>query len=338
MGGAPDQQDSSPSSSAMLSLAPHLLDLILKHCNGPSKRALRLACSSLRQAVEARVTSLTWETDDKDPEGVWHLARRSTSLHHFLGPDDTLYFNVSKGRQYMSILSRCPELRKIDFNVTYHGNCVSDMSYLTQCTGLLELSARFRATDLAPLAAAFSKLEHLNCSNSFWLSDISALAACTALTSLDCSCTSLVKVPARLPPNLRHLRLSGPNPRWSARSPLAGSSMSSLDLSALVNCTTLKFLDCSDSGITRLPPLPGLEHLNLSGTPCNDVSQLEGYASLVSLDISRAFVGNLEPLAACKKLRRLHCCRVQEVHSQLRQIRREVEGPLEVTIIPVEYR
>ena len=329
--GAPDQQlDPSASSSAMLSLAPHLLDLILRQCNGPSKRALRRTCSSLRQAVEARVTSLTWETD-KSREYVCNLARRSTSLDQFFGPDDTLYFNESKGKQYMAIFSRCPELLKIDFNVTHHGNCVSDLSFLSQCTGLRELSARLRPTDLAPFAA-FSNLERLNCSNSFWLSNISALAACTALTSLDCSCTSLVKVPDWLPPNLQHLKLSGPNPRWSPVSPLAAARMNLLDISALVHCTTLKSLDCANTGVKWLPPLPGLEHLNISRTQCDNVSQLEGYASLVSLDISQAPIGELEPLAACKKLRRLHCCCVHEVHSQLRQIRREVEGPLEVTI------
>ena len=170
------------------------------------------------------------------------------------------------------------------------------------CIGLRTvIGLSFPGDKLAPFAA-LSRLEHLDCSQSYGLSDISALAACTALKYLDCSWTGIQQLPT-LPASLETLICS--------YTPLS-------DISSLAACTSLKHLDCSGCRvITILPALPaGLETLNINGTQCVDLSALAACAWLHRLDCVVSSVRNLRPLLACKRLEFLGCDDFEGVDDQ----------------------
>ena len=247
---------------------PDLLDLVVQQCSG-CKNDLRLACSRLRAAVDACVIGLTW----------------------------TRFDPLVKEAKRMAVLARCPRLQTLNFN----GFPVVDLSPLTSCIGLRRVSGLYAdcawarlGGNLAPFAA-LTQLEHLDCSQSTGLSDISALIGCTALKYLDCSLTRIQQLPP-LPISLETL--------------ICHNTLLS-DISPLVACTALKHLDCHGCNITIIPPLPaGLETLNISGIggiQFFDLSSLAACPGLRSLDCSHASVRDLSPLTACVGLRSLDC-------------------------------
>ena len=262
-----------------LSSQPDLLELVVQQCSG-NKNNLRLACSRLRAAVDAFVTSLAWTAT---PESLADFTKGG------------------KKAQNMEFLSRCPRLQALDFN----GRRVADLSPLAGCISLRKVTG-VRAYcyasggSLAPLAA-LTHLEHLQFESTgspdFNFSELAALTACTALKDLDCSRTWITQLPP-LPASLETL--------FCSRTPLT-------DISALTACSALKHLDCSDSSsvISILPPLPAsLETLKISGTThCADLSPLAACPGLRSLDCSHTPVQDLAPLAACTRLRSLDCRR-----------------------------
>ena len=126
--------------------APDLLDLVVQQCRG-SKNNLRLACSRLRSAVDACVTELAW----------------------------TGFNPLVNEVEHMAVLARCPRLQTLEFN----GHNVADLSPFASRIGLRKVTG-LRASwtrlgrNLAPFAA-LTQLEHLECSRSTGISDISAL-------------------------------------------------------------------------------------------------------------------------------------------------------------------
>ena len=240
---------------------PDLLELVVQQCSG-NKNNLRLSCSRLRLAVDACVIGLAW-----------------TGLDPLV--------NEAK---HMAVLARCPRLQTVDFN----GRPVADLSPLASCVGLRSItnlcatSTRWGIT-LAPFAS-LTQLEHLGFCQCSGLSDISALAACTALKYLDCRIKQLPPLPS-----LGSLKCSN--------TPLTA-------ISALVNCipVSLKHLDFHGCNIATIPPLPaGLETLNIYSTLCVNLSPLTACVGLRSLNCSGTTVRDLAPLAACAGLRSLDC-------------------------------
>ena len=251
---------------------PDLLELVVQQCSG-KKNDLRLVCCSLKAAVNACATKLAW----KDV---------------FAGTDARFTdFNNENGAKNTAVFAGCPRLQALDFNRRY----VVDLSLLAACIGLRRVTGlrptwSYLGGNLAPFTA-LTCLEHLECSQSDGLSDISALAACTALKYLDCSVTRIQQLP--LLPSLETLICHN--------TPLT-------DFSALVAYTALKFLDCSSCSIKIIPPLPAsLESLNISGTQCADLSPLAACAGLRSLYCMTTPVQDLAPLATIVRLRLLDC-------------------------------
>ena len=252
---------------------PDLLELVVQQCSG-KKNNLRLACSRLRVAVDACVKGLAWKSDTgrimfSDPSAFF--------------PD----FNGAEGAKHMAVFARCPRLQTLDFN----GRQVADFSYLATCIGLRRVThSRTTGDNLTPFAA-LKNLEHLNCSHSAALTDISALTACTALKYLDCNWTTIKHLPPL--PSLETL--------FCNNTPLT-------DISALVACTALQYLDCRRCGVTILPSLPAsLEILHICGNKCADLSPLAACFRLRLLDCSNTLVQDLSPLRACAELRLLNC-------------------------------
>ena len=251
---------------------PDLLELVVQQCSG-IKNDLRLACSRIRAAVDACVIGLAWMTP------VTKLAWLKLDLFPFDGAD---------GDESMAVLARCPRLLTIDFN----RQRVTDLSPLASCISLRRITRICAGNDVTP-CAALTQLEHLDCSQSVGLSDISALKACTALKYLNCCLTKIEQLPP-LPASLETL--------ICFQTPLS-------DISALTACTALKHLDCRNGGITILPPLPAsLETLKISGNLIKDLSPLTACIGLRSLDCSSTLVQDLSPLAVCAGLRSLDCC------------------------------
>ena len=249
-----------------LSSQQDLLELVVQQCSG-HKNNLRLACSRLRAAVDACVTGLAWTK-------IGYLA---------------------KDEKHMAVLSRCPRLQALNFN----GQIVEDLLPLASCIGLrrvtgLRAACWTRAAySLGPLFAALTHLEHLECSHSEGMLDISALAACTSLKYLDCSLTMIKEELPPLPVCLESLICH---------------HTALTDISAVAACTALKHLQCSGCDIAILPALPaGLETLNISGTRCDDLSPLAVCAAFRRLDCIDTPVQDLMPLLACKQLEVLAC-------------------------------
>ena len=248
---------------------------MVQQCSG-NKNDLRLASSRLRLAVDACVTKLAWITLSLSP------------------------FNGANGAKNMAVLARCPRLLTVNF----HRRRVTDLSPLAACISLKRITRVICAgKDLTPLEA-LSCLEHLDCSQSIGLSDISALVACTALKHLNCSRTMIKQLPPL--PCLEVL--------------ICHNTLLS-DLSALTVCTALKLLDCRSCGITIVPPLPAsLETLRLGGTKCADLSPLAACAGLRALDCTGTPVLDLMPLLWCKRLEVLQCDNFDGINDQARQL------------------
>ena len=274
---------------------PDLLELVVQRCIG-YKRYLRLACSRLRAAVDACVTRLAWAPSTLDPDDITF----------------TSDFNGANGATNMAILARCPQLQDLSFS----GRHVADLSPLAACVGLRRLTHICTAESLAPLAA-LTHLEQLDCRQSYGLTDLSALVACTALKYLDCSRSGVQHLPPL--PCLEAL-ICNNTPLTDISALIACTALKLLDcnntpltdlnLSALAACTALTHLDCSNNGITILPPLPAsLESLEISGTQCVDLSPLASCAALRTVDCSETPVHDLFPLAACVGLCSLDCSR-----------------------------
>ena len=259
---------------------PDLLGLVVQQCSG-NKNNLRLACSRLRAAVDACVTGLEWMINARTP--------------------------FASEAKHMAVLARCPRLQTLDFS----GRPVADFSPLASCIGLRRVTG-LRASDCFQLwqnlasFAALTHLEHLQCSESITLVDISALVACTALKYLDCSCTGISQLPP-LPVRLETL--------------ICHNTLLT-EISALVACTSLKHLDCHGCDITTIPPLHAgcLETLKISGTQCFDLSPLAACAGLRSLDCRFTPVRNLLPLLACKQLEVLDFSNFDGVIDQTNQL------------------
>ena len=193
--------------------SPDLLELVVQQCHG-NKNGLRLACSRLRDAVDACVTRLAWKN------ATWNGPDTIASFVDFYG---------ANGAKNMAVFALCPRLQTLDFK-----KCrVADLSPLAACVGLRRVTRICVNGDMAP-CAALTRLEHLDCSESQGLNDISALAACTALKYLECSHTRIRQLPLRLP-SLETL--------ICCQSPLL------TDISALVSYKSLKLLDCTGCGI-----------------------------------------------------------------------------------------
>ena len=112
----------------------------------------------------------------------------------------------------------------------------------------------------------------------------------------------------------------------------------------------LKHLDCSNSGITIIPPLPVcLETLRIGGTRCadfspsavcigllrclsctdtpvQDLSSLATCIELRSLDCSHTPVRNLLPLLACTQLDVLECRSLEGIDDQTNQLLQAFPG------------
>ena len=285
---------------------PDLLELVVQQCSG-NKNSLRLACSRLRAAVDACVTGLAWH------------GKSGTSAFF------SDFKKGAKGDKNLAVLARCPRLQKVDFS----WRRVADLAPLAACIGLRRVTGICLRDSLPPFAA-LTRLEHLNCSQSGRLQDISALSACTALKYLDCSLSGIKQLPP-LPASLETLICHS--------SPLA-------DISALAACTALRQLNCCRCSIAIIPRLPvSLETLNISRnrciellsplaecvglrsldcrhTPVRDLAPLAACAALCSLDCRYTGVVDLMPMLACKRLELLKCsdfCGVNDQASQLRQ-------------------
>ena len=258
--------------------SPDLLDLVVQQCSG-DKNDLRLACSRLRASVDACVTAL----------------ERKTAM--FSDPSVFLSeFNAVEGAKNMAALARCPRLQTLDFG----RHQVTDLSPLAACVGLQKVTLICTCDNLAPFAV-LTRLEHLDCSCSAELSDISALAACTALKYLDCGMTKIKQLPPL--PSLETLICNN-----------TGVS----NISALIACTALKHLDCRGTCITFIPPLPaGLETLFICGTQCLDLTPLAACVGLRFLNCIQTPVRDLMPLEACKRLEVLRCDRFDVIDDQI---------------------
>ena len=293
---------------------PDLLELVVQQCNG-HKNNLRLACSRLREAVDACVTRLAWK---------FNTISYDTSIFSD--------FNRAEGAKHMAVFARCPQLQTLYFS----GRHVADLSPLATCNSLRWIY-RICVDDVTPFMA-LTRLEHIDCSSSAGLSDISALTACKVLKCLDCSRTNIKQLPplsgietlicSNTPLTnisalvactaLKYLDCSWTRIKQLPHLPCLETLMcrnapSLSDISALVGSTTLKHLNCCYSGVTILPPLPAsLETLSIVGTQCADFSPLAACHGLRSLDCSGTAVRDLAPLAACASLENLkvsgnHC-------------------------------
>ena len=274
--------------------APDLLELVVQQCDSGSKNELRLACRKLKAAVEACITGLTWRDIALDD-------------HSYFFAD----FRGAKAAKNMAVFARCPRLQTLHFNERQ----VLELSPIAVCTGLTRVTGICVGGNLAPFAA-LTHLEHLDCRYSAELSDISALAACTALKYLNFSGPSAVKRLPPLPACLETLICSNAPLLCDASALSACSALKHLecndtpltDISALSACTALTHLDCRSCGITTLPPLPAsLEILRISRTQCTFLSPLAACIKLCSLDCNHTPVRDLAPLAACWGLRFLNC-------------------------------
>ena len=71
------------------------------------------------------------------------------------------------------------------------------------------------------------------------------------------------------------------------------------DISALTGCAALKYLDCSRTKISQLPPLPAsLETLICRNTPLSDISALAACTALKLLDCHNCRIRTIPPLPA----------------------------------------
>ena len=265
--------------------APDLLELVVQQCRG-NKKELRLACSRLRAAVDACVTRLAWD------HLTLNLSLDLSTLLSTVKMRDYLLGRLSDFGADGTALSladfvRCPRLQALDFN----GCQVADLSPLVACIGLRKITRLCSSGDnLAPFVT-LTRLEHLDCSHSPGLSDISALAACTALKYLDCSMTGIQQLPPL--PCLETL--------ICRNMPLPSGI-------AFIACTALKHLDCGGCSVSVLPPLPAsLETLDINGTQCADLSPLAACTALRRLGCVDTLVHDLTPLAVCALLRWLDC-------------------------------
>ena len=259
---------------------PDLLELVVEQCGG-NKNNMRLACSRLRAAVDACVTGLTWKDRASRQPRAWIPLKWFPEHYPFSGAPDEA--------KHIAVLARCPRLQTLDFN----GHHVADSSPLSSCIGLRRITRICVGDDVAPFSV-LKHLEHLDCSRSFGLTDISALTASSALKYLDCSWTKI----KHLPPLSVCLEML-----ICCHTPLP-------DISSLAACMALKHLDCSSTRVQDLSPLAacvGLCSLDCRRTMVQDLCPLAACAGLRFLDCSHTMVQDLCPLAACAGLRSLDC-------------------------------
>ena len=114
----------------------------------------------------------------------------------------------------------------------------SDKALLTAFARIKTLKLLSYANEILAVCTA---LQHLDMSESFEVTHISAVAECTALKHLDIGHTSVVDIgPLAACKALKHLNIQG-----------TGVTT----LVPLASCTSLKHIDCNNTLVTALDPL-----------------------------------------------------------------------------------
>ena len=203
---------------SLLLLPPEVLELVASKVVG--KAALHSSCRSLRLAVNACTSQLTWSGprlcvaaagEGAPPYVTLHLAQPAAPLTLQLlncsgQPDEPLRIHSLAG---------CPPT--VHTLICSH-TLVAELGPLAACTLLEELDcSSTRVAELGPLAAC-TMLQELDCNNT-GVAELGPLAACMLLQNLKCSNTKVV------------------------------------ELGPLAACTLLQTLNCSSTGVTELGPL-----------------------------------------------------------------------------------
>ncbi|WP_338849060.1 leucine-rich repeat domain-containing protein [Massilia sp. W12] len=175
-------------------------------------------------------------------------------------------------------------------------------------------------SDLTPLAA-LTALQELDCAHT-QVSDLAPLAALTALQLLNCAATQVSDLaPLAALTALQSLDCS--ETEASDLAPLAAlTALQSLDFSAtqvsdltpLAALTALQELNCSYTKVSDLAPLAALtalQELNCGGTQVSDLAPLAALTALQELNCSYTEVCDLAPLVALKSLQKLYCSSTQ---------------------------
>jgi hypothetical protein len=189
----------------------------------------------------------------------------------------------------------------LEMNVAKDGAGVSDSSAggaLRQHLHKLDLGCNTAVRDVSPLASCQS-LHTLDLSDT-QVSDVSALASCQLLHTLDLSRTQVSDVSALASCQLLHT--------------LDLSRTQVSDMSALASCQSLHTLDVRGtevSDVSALASCQSLHRLNLRGTRVREVSALASCQSMHTLDLRGTKVSDVAALASCQSLRALNLFRTR---------------------------
>ena len=194
--------------------------------------------------------------------------------------------------------------------------CATGMAWEHSTANLSTFLAEFRGTNGARNMAVLARCPRLQTVNfnGHHVADVSPLASCLGLRSVVNFCAGGDLAPFAALPHLEHLECC--------------NSADLYDISAITACSALKYLDCSQTGVSQLPPPPvRLETLICHHTRLSDISALVAYTMLKHLDCSGCDIkilpplpagletlnlrgtqcADLSPLATCIELRSLNC-------------------------------
>ena len=291
--GGSRESDSEPA-PLLLSLPDHLLALVASWVQG--KNGLRATCRSLRLAVNACTSALTWTRPSTSTGETWRRALLPASLAAACPGFRLLDCGGRKedATQLEFCLASCPP----SIQTLHCGHTkVGLLGPLVTCTMLqtLDLGGCTAVEELSPLAACMM-LQTLDCRRTL-VAALGPLSACSKLHTLDCGMTRVSDL--------------GPLSACTMLQTLYFSWCRAADLGPLSACTMLQSLDCSSCWhVADLGPLPActlLRTLNLNSCrEVRDLVPLSACTMLQTLNCGATQVVDLAPLSACTMLQTLN--------------------------------
>jgi hypothetical protein len=252
-------------------------------------RALRLI--GTRKAREA----LEGYRDDRRKSVVSELVQAINPLklwvvREILHRGEKLPDAIASQVSDLSPLSELTGLRTLDLR----GTAVDDLAALSGLSGLQELNLTgTRAANLAPLSG-LSGLQRLYLGYTA-VADLAPLSVLRGLQQLHCSGTRVTNLAP----------LSG----LSGLQELGLENTMMYDLTPLSGLCGLQTLDLQNSAVTDLGPLSGLrglQNLNLRGAAVGNLVPLSGLTGLQNLDLQATEVADLAPLTGLTGLQTLN--------------------------------
>ena len=236
----------------LLSLLPgEILELLVSKVQG--KSSLLSTCRSLRLAVYACTSALTWS----GPGGVLSVGGGAMVPHYV-----TLQRALPAAPGMALTRLDCSGQPGNPLGIHCLAGCPPSLQTLICCYTLV--------AELGPLAAC-TLLQSLNCSDT-QVAELGPLAACRSLQSLNCSFTRVTAL--------------GPLAACTSLQSLVCNGTGVTDLSPLSPCTMLQSLYCICTRVTGLGPLAActsLQHLSCYATMVVDVGSLVACTSLITL-------------------------------------------------------